>query len=254
MQETQVPSLGQEDPLEKGMATHSGILAWRIPWTERSLAGYSSWGHKESRYEWAGNTSSFSGAGAVQDWSAGCSWRCLILQRSSFRSLRECPPAQMMTMATTHPGTRRMHRPFCSLATDVLPPSRRFPFPMMFSSCSRKDLEASLEKGMGMCLFNLPEVKQSFGGQKCGNGYVEEGEECDCGEPEVREAFTGRLSPIYAGPTSKNLKELCSRTNSAGELGWASPQATFSQLHKPGSPSWMLRVLWELSCITGLKR
>ena len=34
MQETQVPSLGQEDPLEKGMATHSSILAWRIPWTE----------------------------------------------------------------------------------------------------------------------------------------------------------------------------------------------------------------------------
>ena len=29
-----VQSLGQEDPLEKGMATHSGILAWRIPWTE----------------------------------------------------------------------------------------------------------------------------------------------------------------------------------------------------------------------------
>ena len=29
-----VPSLGQEDPLEKGMATHSSILAWRIPWTE----------------------------------------------------------------------------------------------------------------------------------------------------------------------------------------------------------------------------
>ena len=33
MQETQVPSLGQEDPLEKGMATHSSILVWRIPWT-----------------------------------------------------------------------------------------------------------------------------------------------------------------------------------------------------------------------------
>ena len=31
--ETQVPSLGQEDPLEKGMAAHSSILAWRIPWT-----------------------------------------------------------------------------------------------------------------------------------------------------------------------------------------------------------------------------
>ena len=34
MQETWVPSLGQEDPLERGMATHSSILAWRIPWTE----------------------------------------------------------------------------------------------------------------------------------------------------------------------------------------------------------------------------
>ena len=34
MQETQVPSMGQEDPLEKGMATHSSVLAWRIPWTE----------------------------------------------------------------------------------------------------------------------------------------------------------------------------------------------------------------------------
>ena len=34
MQETQVQSLGWEDPLEKGMATHSRILAWRIPWIE----------------------------------------------------------------------------------------------------------------------------------------------------------------------------------------------------------------------------
>ena len=34
MQESQVQSLGQEDPLEKGMATHSNIFAWKIPWTE----------------------------------------------------------------------------------------------------------------------------------------------------------------------------------------------------------------------------
>ena len=34
MQETRVRSLGQEDPLEKGMATHSSFLAWRLPWTE----------------------------------------------------------------------------------------------------------------------------------------------------------------------------------------------------------------------------
>ena len=47
MWETWVRSLGWEDPLEKGMATHSSILAWIIPWTEE-LVGYSPWGHKES--------------------------------------------------------------------------------------------------------------------------------------------------------------------------------------------------------------
>ena len=43
MWESQVQSLGQEDPLEEGMATHSSILAWRIPWTEEP-GGYSPWG------------------------------------------------------------------------------------------------------------------------------------------------------------------------------------------------------------------
>ena len=46
-QKTQVQSLGWEDPLEKGMATHSSTLAWRIPGTEEP-GGYSPWGHKES--------------------------------------------------------------------------------------------------------------------------------------------------------------------------------------------------------------
>ena len=36
MQETGVQSLGQEEPLEEGMATYSNILAWRIPWTEET--------------------------------------------------------------------------------------------------------------------------------------------------------------------------------------------------------------------------
>ena len=47
MQETRVRSLGQEDPLEEGMAAHSSILAWRIPWTEEA-GGYRPWGCKES--------------------------------------------------------------------------------------------------------------------------------------------------------------------------------------------------------------
>ena len=47
MQKTPVWFLGWEDPLEKGMATHSSIFAWRIPCTE-DFVGYSSWGCKES--------------------------------------------------------------------------------------------------------------------------------------------------------------------------------------------------------------
>ena len=43
MRETWVQSLGREDPLEKEMVTHSGILAWRIPWTEE-LGGLQSTG------------------------------------------------------------------------------------------------------------------------------------------------------------------------------------------------------------------
>ena len=47
MQETSVLSLGQEDPLGEGMATHANILAWRTPWTEEP-GGYGPWGCKES--------------------------------------------------------------------------------------------------------------------------------------------------------------------------------------------------------------
>ena len=48
VQETWVRSLGWEEPLEEGMATHSSILVCRIPWTERNLVGSSPWNHKES--------------------------------------------------------------------------------------------------------------------------------------------------------------------------------------------------------------
>ena len=47
MQETRVRFLGREDPLEKEMATHSSILAWRIPWTEEP-GGLQSMGLQES--------------------------------------------------------------------------------------------------------------------------------------------------------------------------------------------------------------
>ena len=57
IQETHVRTLGQEDPLEKGMATYSSILSWRIP--QRSLASYSPWGHKvPDTTEWLTHTHS----------------------------------------------------------------------------------------------------------------------------------------------------------------------------------------------------
>ena len=48
MQETQILSLGWEDLLEKGMASHSSILVWRILWTEEPGGLYSPWDRKES--------------------------------------------------------------------------------------------------------------------------------------------------------------------------------------------------------------
>ena len=50
MQETWVRSLGQEDSLEKGMATHSSVLAWRIPWTAE-LGGLQSVGLSDFHFQ-----------------------------------------------------------------------------------------------------------------------------------------------------------------------------------------------------------
>ncbi|XP_046904801.1 disintegrin and metalloproteinase domain-containing protein 19 isoform X1 [Hypomesus transpacificus] len=58
------------------------------------------------------------------------------------------------------------------------------PFPRVFSRCSKRDLDSYFQKGGGMCLFNMPNMKDLVGGKRCGNGFVEDGEECDCGEPE----------------------------------------------------------------------
>ena len=58
MQETQVQSLGREEPLEKGIATHSSILASRISWTDEP-GGLQSMGFQKVRHDWATNTFTF---------------------------------------------------------------------------------------------------------------------------------------------------------------------------------------------------
>ena len=51
MQETRVRSLGWEDPLGEGMATHSSVLAWEFPWTEPGGGGCSPWGQESDTTE-----------------------------------------------------------------------------------------------------------------------------------------------------------------------------------------------------------
>ncbi|XP_078667750.1 disintegrin and metalloproteinase domain-containing protein 12-like [Branchiostoma floridae x Branchiostoma belcheri] len=56
--------------------------------------------------------------------------------------------------------------------------------PQQFSACSAEGLRQALERGVGPCLYNVPDPDRLFGGPVCGNGYVEQGEECDCGTVE----------------------------------------------------------------------
>ncbi|KAL2089126.1 hypothetical protein ACEWY4_016025 [Coilia grayii] len=58
------------------------------------------------------------------------------------------------------------------------------PFPRVFNRCNARELQRYLSSGGGKCLFNPPDPARRLGGAQCGNGYLEEGEECDCGQEE----------------------------------------------------------------------
>ena len=76
LQDMQVQSLGQEDPLEEGMATHSSILAWRIPWTEEPG---SPWGHKElDTTEQLNNNNLFSSCSLITSYGCSLNKLCVV--------------------------------------------------------------------------------------------------------------------------------------------------------------------------------
>ena len=89
MRETWAQSLGQEDPLEKGMVTHSSILVCRIPWAEEP-ALQTHWGHKQSRHNGATNTFTFH----FQAFSlfAAASWTANIHPPNSAHTYQPCGP------------------------------------------------------------------------------------------------------------------------------------------------------------------
>ena len=100
MQETRVQSLGWEDTLEKGMASHSSILAWRIPWTEGPFR-LQSMGLQRVRHDWVTNTHRKNNSQFVwkyrrpwmaktilrkkNSWRNQPSWLQTILQRYSYQ-------------------------------------------------------------------------------------------------------------------------------------------------------------------------
>uniref|UniRef100_A0A671NRP1 ADAM metallopeptidase domain 19a n=1 Tax=Sinocyclocheilus anshuiensis TaxID=1608454 RepID=A0A671NRP1_9TELE len=112
-------------------------------------------------------------------------------------------------------GMSHDHEGCCMEATAeqggcVMAAATGHPFPKVFSRCSKKDLDNYFQKGGGMCLFNMPNMKDLVGGKRCGNGFVEEGEECDCGEPE---------SPYHAlCPQLKQAGTMCRGAAGACDL------------------------------------
>lgn len=78
-------------------------------------------------------------------------------------------------------------------------------FPRMFSQCSQADLETFVEKPRITCIENAPDPDRLVGGPVCGNGFVEQGEQCDCGYPQVQGPALPPLPCTSPGSQSRRL-------------------------------------------------
>ena len=95
MQGTQVRSLGWEDPLAKGMETHSSILAWEIPWTEEP-GGLHPWGHRRVKPDLATKEQQ-----QQNPWVVQCYWSCTIGKREIHHYLTEHTLCQRTCLTAT---------------------------------------------------------------------------------------------------------------------------------------------------------
>lgn len=86
------------------------------------------------------------------------------------------------------------------------PLARRHPFPRVFSACSRRQLRAFFRKGGGACLSNTPHPGLPVQLARCGNGFVEAGEDCDCGSGQVRSACP--VPGDHGWPPSRTFPEV----------------------------------------------
>jgi hypothetical protein len=114
----------------------------------------------------------------------------------------------------------------------------RDPFPRVFNGCNKRELDRYLQSGGGMCLSNMPDTRMMYGGRRCGNGYLEDGEECDCGEEEV--------SVVTVLTGGKDLQWF--------QSSWWNEKAVNSCLVIDSSYTWLSNTPLHISCGQPLPR
>ena len=122
VQETWVQPLGQEDPLEKGMATPSSIFSWPVPWTEEP-SGFQSMGSQRVRHSWAPDTftSHITEPPQAEKGHGPDVWMPRLNSATRFQAGRCCvntgPSSWVAGSTPSQPRKIWMSRPFSSMCT-----------------------------------------------------------------------------------------------------------------------------------------